>query len=293
MLLRNQEGKIHEVIQKHLQGISKNKIKNLFTSCRVLLDQQICTNPFATVTKQNIVTVRPKIQHLSGQLTVLYEDRHLIAVEKPAGLLSVATTKELYQTAHRILKNWKKKPIYPVHRLDRDTSGVMIFAVSRQAKKKLKDLFAAHELKREYLAIAEGSLKEDGIWDAFLYEDFDLTMRVSANAKKGKRAVSHFQVIRSGQEYTSLRVRLQTGRKNQIRAQSAAAGHPLIGDKKYGSLKNPIKRLGLHAESLRFIHPIYHQEVSLFSPAPVEFNSFFRYHQKKRRYHEIASMSMG
>ena len=189
---------------------------------------------------------------------LLYEDDDIIAVDKPAGLLSIAAGSEKEKTAYWILAGYLRKkgggasPAV-VHRLDRDTSGVMIFAKTARVKKKLMDNWDKLVTERRYVCAAEGEIAgKEGIIDLPLGEDSG--GRVVAR-KDGKPARTRWKLLKTGNGYSLLSLELETGRRNQIRAHLAALGHPVAGDKKYWARTNPLKRLCLHAEKIAFHHP--------------------------------------
>jgi 23S rRNA pseudouridine1911/1915/1917 synthase len=214
-------------------------------------------------------TFRPP--KISG-LKILYEDRHLIAIDKPVGLLSVPLDEGpgIKRHALGLLKeHFRTDGIFPVHRIDRDVSGVLLFARGREAEERMKNLFEKHDLRRQYFAIVEGRLKEEsGTWHCKLEElpSYDVVQSSS-----GKDATTHFQVIRRSPKYTYLQLVLETGRKHQIRVHCQMAGHPVLGDQRYGAIENPIRRLCLHAALLEFVHPFTQKKLSLTSASP---NSF-------------------
>jgi 23S rRNA pseudouridine1911/1915/1917 synthase len=191
-------------------------------------------------------------------LVLLYEDRDIIVVDKPAGLLSIATTVERNKTAYWLLseylrKKGEKRRVAVVHRLDRDTSGVMLFAKSENAKKRLMETWNSSVTERRYVALAEGGFDEtEGVIDAPLGEDAAGRMVVKQD---GVPAVTRWKRLKQGKGCALLLLELETGRRNQIRAHLAWAGHPVAGDKKYGARTNPLNRLALHAERIAFYHP--------------------------------------
>ncbi len=200
--------------------------------------------------------ILPRRRFLHDLLEILYEDKELIVVDKGAGLLTVATEKEPFHTVHGILKKYLK-PVrpHPVHRLDRDTSGVLVFSKHINTTEYLKEEFFHHRIEREYLAIVEGSPPEKGTWTNYVYEDARLVMQVTDDPKRGKLAITHFERVKQYENDALLRVRLETGRKNQIRLQSKVAGFPIVGDSKYRAETNRFGRLALHATFLGFVHP--------------------------------------
>ncbi len=274
---------IANILRRELTNISARKLDRLFQSKRVLIDQKICVDPSQLVQVDQEITIRSKMIHLPNGVKLLHDEPQFTVVEKPTGLLSVATTNRLDISLHKILKNHFKKLIYPVHRLDKETSGVIVFAKTAAARDYFKDVFHDHEIRREYLAILEGKIENSGFWENYLFEDKQFVMRCTGDPQKGKLAKTTYEPFKVSDRYTSVRITLKTGRKNQIRAQASFFGHPVVGDRKYGSQHNPIKRLGLHAVSLGFAHPITKKMLSFFSPPSIEFNSMLRYHQNKRR----------
>jgi 23S rRNA pseudouridine1911/1915/1917 synthase len=217
-------------------------------------------------------------RRLPHGLILIYEDRDLLVVDKPAGLLSIASGGETQKTAYWILaeylrkKGEKRRPAV-VHRLDRETSGVMIFAKSDQAKKKMMEHWNDTVTERRYSALAEGSLageggKTDGIINAPLGEDRGGRVIVQEG---GKPAVTKWKVLKVGKNHTLLSLELETGRRNQIRAHLSWLGHPVAGDKKYAARTDPLKRLCLHAEKIAFHHPKDGKVMEFESPAPQGF----------------------
>jgi len=215
----------------------------------------------------------------AGDIRIIYEDQHIIAIEKPSGMLSVATAFETTKTAHSFLKkHFRPKKIYVVHRLDQDTSGVMIFALSEEAYIELKKMFELHLLERAYTAIIEGRLHDlRGTWESYLIEDDNYVVRETDDETEGRLAITHYDVMKTSKNYSALSLHLETGRKNQIRVHCQNAGYPIVGDKKYGSRINPIKRLCLHAHLLAFEHPITRKKMRFESPVPEEFKKLDLY----------------
>lgn len=207
-------------------------------------------------------------------LRILYEDSHLVVIDKPSNMLSVAAAFDKTKTAHAILKNhYRPNKVYVVHRLDQDTSGVMLFGLSETAYEKLKEIFEEHLITRQYVAIIEGQLLESqGTWESYLYEDDFYTVHVTTAANpRARRAITHYEVLNANKLYSLVKFTLETGRKNQIRVHCQAAGHSIVGDTKYGATRNPIKRLCLHAQHLGFEHPISGKKLYFESPIPTEF----------------------
>ncbi len=215
------------------------------------------------------------VRKLIYGLTILYEDRDIIVVNKPAGLLSIATAAEKQKTAYWGLSEYlrkkgeKRRPAV-VHRLDRDTSGVMLFVKSEQLKRMMMNDWNNLVIERKYLALVEGEIPErEGTVNQPLGEDNRGKMIVT---EKGVPSVTHWKCIGKGKGFSLLEAELETGRRNQIRAHFAWLGFPVAGDEKYGARKNPLNRLALHAETLKFYHPVTKRLMEFSVPADKRFS---------------------
>ncbi len=212
-------------------------------------------------------------------LTVVYEDEALLVIIKPAGLLSIATETEKQRTAYyRLNAHLKERDpaarIFVVHRLDRETSGLLVFAKSEAAKRALQEKWP--EAEKRYAAVVEGVPREPrGTIRSHLRESKSLRVHAVRGASEGKLAVTHYEVSAVSAEYALLTVSLSTGRKNQIRVHLADLGHPVAGDKKYGATTDPIGRLALHASFLAFPHPLTGKRVALSAKPPKSFLNLF------------------
>ncbi len=255
----------------------RNTIKKLLKYQNVYVDGHVETYYAYTLQKGQVIEIQNKKSDMD--LEILYEDKELIVINKPCGLLSEKTQSENQKTAYYIVKQYlskKKENIFLVHRLDQYTSGVLMFVKT----KKLYDLLTHdwnHYVKvRGYIAIVEGKLKKPkGTIESYLAES--KTQKVYITSKdKGKKAITHYQQIKSNSKYTMLEIHLDTGRKNQIRVHLSSLHHPIIGDSKYGSVTNPLKRLGLHAHEFMFIHPITHKEMRFVAKTPDSFNKLLK-----------------
>jgi 23S rRNA pseudouridine1911/1915/1917 synthase len=217
---------------------------------------------------------------LPGGLAILYEDNDILIILKPVGLLTVATEDERERTAYFYLRQYlqqrdRRQRLFIVHRLDKFASGVLVFAKSERVKSTLQGIFMRHDIQRKYWAIVEGAVeKAHGTIRSRLAEDKSLRMHSTADAKLGKSAVTHFRVLRRAGKYTALEVTLETGRKNQIRAHLSEMGHPIVGDRAYGSTLNPLGRLGLHAFLLGFRHPVSGEALLFQTDPPPEFRKY-------------------
>ena len=199
------------------------------------------------------------------KLKILYEDKYIIVVNKPSGLLTIATSKEknrtLYHEVYEYLKQKNKNnKVFIVHRLDKDTSGIVVFAKDIESKSFLQNNW--DKFKRNYVAVVEGYTKDKDVLKNYLMETkTHLTYIVNDN--KGKLAITEYEKILENNKYTMLSINIKTGRKNQIRVQLSNIGNPIVGDKKYGNGFNPIKRMALVANTIEFTHPITKKNIKI------------------------------
>ncbi len=211
------------------------------------------------------------------KMDIIYEDKELLVINKPAGLLTIATEKEKIHTLYHQAREYVKKQnpknkIFIVHRIDKDTSGIVVFAKNEKIKKDLQTNWNAIAYQREYIAIVEGKMEKDkDTIKSYLKEN---KMHQVYSTQVGEDlAITNYEVIAKSKAYSLLKINIATGRKNQIRVQFSELGHPIIGDKKYGCTKNPIGRMGLHASSLglRFKN----REYLWYAKIPMEFKRIF------------------
>ncbi len=211
------------------------------------------------------------------KLTILYEDKNLLIVDKPPKLLTIATAKEKEHTLYHevseyVKKQYPKNKIFIVNRLDKDTSGIVVFAKNEKTKLEYQNNWQDYALNREYLAIVEGKvLKSQDTLKNYLKEDKNFKVHVSLD---GELAITKYEVLEKNKSYSLLKVKILTGKKNQIRVSLSNINHPIVGDKKYDSEKNPINRLGLHASSIELM--INGKPVIIQSKIPKEFKLMFK-----------------
>lgn len=252
---------------------AKNTLRSWIKEGRVQIDTEIPKNASVQVQKGQTITIGQRKKLIRSSLPIIYEDEDLVVINKPSGLLSVSTAFEKGETAHSLLKaHYRPRKVFVVHRLDQDTSGVMIFALNQRSCDELKALFEVHHIERAYTALVEGQMKESsGKWESYQYEDKQYVVHETEDPEQGRLAVTHFKTLATTRRYSWLQLRLETGRKNQIRVHCQMAGHSVVGDKKYGARSNPIKRLCLHAHLLAFKHPTSKKLLRFESPIPDEF----------------------
>ena len=222
----------------------------------------------------------PEEQRLKG-LSIVFEDQYLIVIAKQEGVLSIATEKQKVNTAYSTLSAYVKKQsptnrIFVVHRLDRETSGLMIFAKSEKVQKLLQEDWNNNIEERTYLAVTEGVIeKSEGTIVSNLVESKALIVYSSNNPDVGQKAITHYEVLQRTNRYSLVKFNLETGRKNQIRVHAQDMRHPIVGDAKYGATSDPINRLGLHAWVLAFKHPITKENLRFETEIPGKFTKLF------------------
>jgi 23S rRNA pseudouridine1911/1915/1917 synthase len=249
---------------------------------RVRVNGETCVIAAHTVQAGDMLEIgaRTAPVRLPSGLDILFEDGDILIIHKPTGLLTVATADEREQTAYFYVRQYlqahnRRQKLFIVHRLDKFASGVLVFAKSAQMQSALQAIFSRHEINRKYWAIVEGNVeKSHGTIRSRLAENRSLRMHSTTNERQGKPAVTHFRVLRRLNKFSTLEVTLETGRKNQIRVHLSEMGHPIVGDRAYGSSQNPLGRLGLHAFQLGFAHPITGESLLFQTEPPPEFRKY-------------------
>ena len=220
-------------------------------------------------------------------LPIIYEDEDFIVINKPSGLLSIASDKEREKTAYRMLNNYvrqkdPKSRIFILHRIDKDTSGVLVVCKNVKIRDALQKHWNERVIDRGYYAVVESAMDQPkGTFHTWLIENSTNLMFSSHKKGEGQEAITHYEVMEDNGTYSLLDVHIDTGRKNQIRVHLKEAGHPIIGDDKYGNGVNPLKRLGLHAYLLSFEHPFTKKKMVFKAPIPKEFLDLI--HTKKKK----------
>jgi len=258
---------------------SKTKIRKLIQHGAITLDGQKIGAPEHGLLSGQIVEIRRPA--LPSPFPVLYEDRYLVAVEKPAGLLSISTDKENFNTFYRAVNQYvqsrsgRRERIFIVHRLDREVSGIMLFAKTPEAKETLQKNWG--ETEKLYCALVEGHPpQKEGTIKSWLKENPIHKVYSCPEGPDAKYAITHYRQLMKYPRHTLLEIRLETGRKHQIRAHLSEMRCPVVGDKKYGATGNPFHRIALHAFSLTFTHPVSGKRIRLESSIPKIFGEFGR-----------------
>ena len=268
-----------EFIMEKLHGISRNRAKALISNRVVLVYTVITTHPLTELQPGDIIQLdrsKHKMSFRCKELDIIYEDPYLLVIDKHPGLLSMSNNTR-QQTVQVILNRYLEKgggrnTSHLVHRLDRDTSGLMVYAKDVQTQQSLINGWQQLVTDRRYLALVEGELeKPSGRVQSWLTEDKRFITHSSPVDNGGKFAVTHYNLLNVSNGYSLVECMLETGRKNQIRVHMADLGHPVVGDHKYGASGDPMHRLGLHAYMLCFIHPVTGKHMKFETPVPVCF----------------------
>jgi len=267
------------------EGWSKKTVKQRLKGSSIFVNGQVQTKHDFIVDSGDVVQVGVAQRtgyHTNTQpqkLEIIHQDKDLIAINKPSGLLSVGTTKENKNHALALLrtqldrgKKHKKINLWPVHRLDRDTSGILLFATSKEVREAVMDRWDSTE--KTYLAVVEGTpkLEADTITEPLRLGEKEYRMHVGKH-KDAKSAITHYKVLESNDTRSLLEVRIETGRQHQIRAHMAWMGNSIVGDERYGKKGG---RMGLHAMRLSFVHPVSKKQVLLEVDAPRDFYGLMR-----------------
>ena len=290
------EYKVHEPIELldflflKYPHLSRNNVKSLLSNHQVAVDGAPISQYNFKLEKDDVVIVSKRriTKKERKNLPIIYEDDELIVINKNSGLLSIASDNEKGRTAYRMVmdyvrQNDKTKRIYVIHRLDEDTSGVLMFAKDSKLRDTLQKLWSNIVKTRGYYAIVEGAMeKESDTFVDYLKENSLNLMYVTKNKNDpdAKKCITSYKVIKTTKDYSLLDVKIDSGRKNQIRVQLGHRGHYVIGDDKYGEPANPIKRLGLHAYELTFIHPYTNKKMTFVAPMPKEFKELMALKKK-------------
>lgn len=225
---------------------------------------------------------RPFVTFRNRRMQLVYEDEHIIVVNKGYGLLSMGNDKVKEGTAYSILRDYVKdvdprQKIFIVHRLDQHTSGLMVFAKTMAAKEGLQHNWNNMVRRRQYVCVVEGKLDPpDGEVRSYLAENSKYQVYSTDNPDEGKPALTRYRTLQCANGFTLAEVELETGRKNQIRVHMSDLGHPISGDRRYGAKSAPIHRLALHARTLVFIHPATRQLMTFETPVPAPFLSMVK-----------------
>lgn len=282
--IENQE-LLLEFLYNNIKNKSKNNIKSLLNRGNVFVNNKSTTKFDYKLNIGDKVII--KLKQISDKkynrmLDIIYEDDDIIVINKPHNLLSISTEKEKNNTAYKLVMEYLKhlnssNKVFVVHRLDRETSGVLLFAKNENMKHLLQDNWNNIVKTRNYVAIVEGKMEKNE--DKIVSNLNENSENIVYADETGKIAITNYKKIDFNKYYSMLNINIETGRKNQIRVHLRNIGHPIVGDKKYGCNKDILKRLCLHANILEICHPVTNKLMHFESQVPIEFTNIF----KKRR----------
>ena len=278
-----QECELLEFLFLTFKDKSRNSVKSLLSNHQVAVDgAPVSQFNFKLYPGDTVIISKTAIRKKTrSNLPIIFENDEIIVINKPSGLLSIASDKEKGSTAYRMLTDYvqqkdKHNRIFVVHRLDEDTSGVLMVAKNVKIQQALQDNWNDLVSSRGYYAIVDGKMQEpSGTIKSYLKKNSQNMMYSSKKPGDGQFAVTHYKVMQETGDYSLLDVHIDSGRKNQIRVHLGDLGHNVIGDDKYGNPTNPIKRLGLHAYELVIKHPFTGKVMKFTAPMPKEFKTLF------------------
>ena len=274
-----EKGELLDTLFILFKDLSKKKIKNYLKDGGVLVNGKVVTKYDAPVKKNDTIELS-KINktHKKSNLDIIYEDEYFFVINKPAGLLSISTTKEKEKTAYHQVREFiksrkKNDKIFVLHRLDKDTSGVLVFVKDNTLKNLLQNNWDKYVKTREYVALVTGNVKDVDDYTCYLKE-IGPDKVIVTNKKEGKIAITSLKTINKNNKYSLVKVNIKTGRRNQIRVVLNHLGSPIVGDKKYGGIKS--NRLYLHASKLTITNPLNNKTYTFESSVPTSFKKVFK-----------------
>lgn len=266
-----------EFLKKMFSNLSKNSVKSLLHNEKVFVNGNMTTKYNYELNIGDVVEIREKV---AKNIDIIYEDKDIIVINKPSGLLTVATEKEKNKTAYHLVMEYLKKKnknnrIFIIHRLDKDTSGIIMFAKNERAKHLYQDNWNDIVKKRCYYAVIDGKMEnKEGTIKSYLKENGNMVY--SVKDRSGKLAITEYKVLKERKNISLLDINLKTGRKNQIRVHMKENKTPILGDLKYGEKSKLINRLALHAYKLELINPVTKKLLTFEINMPNEFKTLFK-----------------
>ena len=266
-----------EFLKKMFSNLSKNSVKSLLHNEKVFVNGNMTTKYNYELNAGDIVEIREKV---AKNIDIIYEDKDIIVINKPSGLLTVATEKEKNKTAYHLVMEYLKKKnknnrIFIIHRLDKDTSGIIMFAKNERAKHLYQDNWNDIVKKRCYYAVIDGKMEnKEGTIKSYLKENGNMVY--SVKDRSGKLAITEYKVLKERKNISLLDINLKTGRKNQIRVHMKENKTPILGDLKYSEKSKLINRLALHAYKLELINPVTKKLLTFEINMPNEFKTLFK-----------------
>lgn len=276
IVLYNDE--LFNYLRNNLVSKSKNNIKSLLKNECVYVNNKLITKYNYIVNKNDVIVIGKNIKKDNFNLKIIYEDNDIIVVDKPTKILTISNDKEKEKTLYREVSNYlkkEKKKVFVIHRLDFDTSGVIMFAKSQKVQQLYQDNWNNLAKVREYTAVVQGKTNNKGHIESYLKMSKSLQVYSSKN-KDGLFSITDYERIKFNDKYSMLKILISTGRRNQIRCHMYDIGHPILGDSRYKSKDNTLGRLALHANRLEIINPLTNKLMIFVSEVPKEFYNIIK-----------------
>lgn len=276
-----EEGTLLDYLYRHLD-MPKKRVKQYLTHGAIYLNNHKTTKYNEKVVPgMKIVITSEKSTKTTLPFDILMEDEHIIVVNKPSNLLTIATEKEKEKTLYHMVREYliekdKRSKIFIVHRLDKDTSGIVIFAKDEKTKNMLQEHWNEYVTLREYVAIVHGHMPKQKDRIVQYLKETKTNLTYVSRTKDGKEAITNYEVVKENEDYSLLKITIETGRKNQIRVAMSAIHHPIVGDKKYSDQKEKESRLYLHANRLKLFYPQIKKEILIETQTPNEFKRLMK-----------------
>ena len=270
------DGELLDYLYNNLD-IPKKRIKQYLTHGAIYVNNSRTTKyNYKVVAGMNITIDTDSKNKKTLPFEILFEDDHIIVVNKPSGLLTIATAKEKDRTLYHIVREYlvskdRNARVFIVHRLDKDTSGVVVLAKDEKTKNQLQENWNEYVSLREYVAVVHGHLKKDSDRIVQMLSETKTNLVYVSKKEDAKEAITNYKVVKTSDKYSLVSINIETGRKNQIRVAFNSLGNPIVGDKKYGDIKDNENRLYLHANRLKMYYPVIKKDILFETSTPNEF----------------------
>jgi len=264
---------LYNYLRNNLTNMSKNNIKTLLKNGNIYVNNKQITKYDYIIKENDIITIGKVIETDKINIKIIYEDENIIVVDKPSKILTISNKNEKEDTLYRKVSDYLKlqnRKVFVIHRLDFDTSGVIMFAKNQKVQKLYQDNWNTLAKEREYIAVVEGVTNNMGHIESYLKQTKTLLVYSSKN-KDGYFSITDYKKITNNNKYSLIRIFISTGRRNQIRCHMHDINHPIAGDTRYNSKTNPLGRLCLHASTLKIINPLTNELMIFNSPLSSEF----------------------
>ena len=269
----NETNELYNYLRKILTNMSKNNIKSLLKNGDIYVNNKSITKHNYIVNDNDVITIGTAIKTNEINIKIIYEDDNIIVIDKPTKILTISNKNEKEETLYRKVSDYLKKQnkkVFVIHRLDYDTSGIIMFAKNQKIQKLYQDNWNNLAKEREYTAVVEGVANNKGHIESYLKQTKTLLVFSSKN-KDGYFSVTDYERIANNDKYSLLKILISTGRRNQIRCHMHDINHPIVGDTRYNSKTNPLGRLCLHASTLKITNPLTNELMIFNSNVPEEF----------------------